>query len=275
MIKEDEENSKLKSNKWNKIYRCDPKILWKMIDWKGCENTEKREMSPTTVHSYFKNVFQSNKTMDNPKLKDLDNTLQGYNVYNVITDAAISMEDLNYALLRLGTGSGLDSISPTIIKILPNSILKSIIQLMNNVFDGYYPDNWNKQLLLPFEKKGQSINEPKLRGIAIGPALSHLYDILIDNRFRTWYHPNMHQAGFREKQGCTLQIFVFLILLDMAKKINKTLYICLLDYEKAFDFTNRAEMAKQLTHNNIGDRYLQNFKNMYIDTSYIPRISNN
>ena len=65
------------------------------------------------------------------------------------------MEDLNYALLRLGTGSGLDSISPTIIKILPNSLLKCILQLMNNVFDGYYPDNWNKQLFLPFEKKGQ------------------------------------------------------------------------------------------------------------------------
>ena len=27
--------------------------------------------------------------------------------------------------------------------------------------------------------------------------------------------------------------------------------------------------------NNIEDRYLQNFKNMYTDTSYIPRISNN
>ena len=132
------------------------------------------------------------------------------------------MEDLNYALHRLGTGSGLDSISPTIIKILPNNLLKCILQLMNNVFDGYYPDNWNKQLLLlTFEKKGHSINEPKLRGIAIGPALSRLYDILIDNRFRTWYHPNMHQAGFREKQGCTLQIFAFLLLLDMAQKINK------------------------------------------------------
>ena len=142
-------------------------------------------------------------------------------------------------------------------------------------FDGYYPDNWNKQLLFPFEKKGHSINEPKLRGIAIGPALSRLYDILINNIFRTWYHPNMHQAGFREKQGRTLQIVAFLHLLDMAQKINKTLYIFLLDYEKAFDFTNRAEMAKQLMQNNIGDRYLQNFKNMYTDTSYIPRISNN
>ena len=42
MINEDEENSKFKSKKWNKVYRCDPKKLWKMIDWKGCENTEKK-----------------------------------------------------------------------------------------------------------------------------------------------------------------------------------------------------------------------------------------
>ena len=34
-------------------------------------------------------------------------------------------------------------------------------------------------------------------------------------------------------------------------------------------------MDKQLMQNNIGDRYLQNLKNMYTDTFYIPRISNN
>ena len=274
MIKEEEEYSKYKSKKWYKIYKNDPKEVWKMLNWKGCENTEKNELSPTIIHNYFKNVFQSSKTIDNPKLSDIDNTLQVYNVYNAITDSTITMEDLNHALIRLGSGSGLDGISPTIIKILPNSLLKCILLLMNKVFDGNYPDNWNKQLLLPFEKKGHSTSEPKLRGIAIGPALSRLFDILIDNKFNTWYQPNMHQAGFRKAQGCTIQIFAFLLLLDMAQKRNKTLYICLLDYEKAFDFSNRAEMAKQLIKNNIGSKFLQNFKNMYTDTSYIPKISN-
>ena len=85
-------------------------------------------MSRKTGHNYFKNVFQSIKTMDNPILKHIDYTQQGYNVYNVITDTARTMDDLNYALLRLGTGSGLDSISPTIIKILPNSLLRCIEQ---------------------------------------------------------------------------------------------------------------------------------------------------
>ena len=84
----------------------------------------------------------------------------------------------------------------------------------------------------------------------------------------------MHQAGFRETQGCTLQMFAFHLLLDMNQKVYKTLYICLLNYEKAYNFTNRARMAKQLMQNNIGDKYLQNFKNMYTAISCIPRISN-
>ena len=59
----------------------------------------------------------------------------------------------------------------------------------------------------------------------------------------------------------------------LLKKIR--LFIFLLDYEKAFDFTNRVKIAKQLAEDNIGNRTLQNFINMYTNTSYVAKISNN
>ena len=52
------------------------------------------------------------------------------------------------------------------------------------------------------------------------------------------------------------------------------LYILgLLDYEKAFDFTNRAVMLKNMMEMNIGKKFLKNLANTYENTSYVPKIT--
>ena len=273
MLKEKEEISNMRSLKWANMFKKDPKMLWKMIDWKGKTNNETEETSPTIVHNYFKNVFQSDKTVDNPKLYDLGYKFENYNIYSDVTDATINMDEMEYGIQRLGTGSGLDGIPPSIIRSFPRNLIQSLLILYNRIFDGIYPDQWNKQLLIPVKKEGHSVIDPKLRGIAIAPVLCRVYDIIMNKRFREWYYPNRHQAGFRKSQGCIFQIFSLFLYVDMAKYLNKKLFICLLDYEKAFDFANRSEIANQLMINGIGNKSLQNFKNTYSNTCYIPKIS--
>ena len=65
------------------------------------------------------------------------------------------------------------------------------------------------------------------------------------------------------------------LLVDVAHRKGIKLFILLLDYEKAFDYTNRAEIAKKLAQDKVGNRALQNFVNMYSDTSYVAKISAN
>ena len=121
-----------------------------------------------------------------------------------------------------------------------------MLKLFQNIFFGPYPNQWNKQLLKPVTEKGHSIRQPKLRGIGIGPILGRLYDIIINERFKSWYEPNPEQAGFRKFQGCVLQIFALFLLLDWAKYRCHELYIGLLDYEKAFDFVNRNRLINDM-----------------------------
>ena len=49
--------------------------------------------------------------------------------------------------------------------------------------------------------KGNSVISPNLRGIAVGPMFSRLYDIIVNFRMENWYHPNPEQAGCRKKTG--------------------------------------------------------------------------
>ena len=160
-------------------------------------------------------------------------------------------------------------------QIIPGRFKDCLVLLYNLVFGNGYPQSWRKQLLFPSTKKGHTLKEPKLRGIAIGPLLGRLYDIITDTRFLEWYKPNIHQSAYRRKQGSLLPLFSLFLLVDVAQRKGIKLFILLLDYEKAFDYTNRVEIAKKLAEDNVGDRTVRNFVNMYSDTSYVAKITEN
>jgi len=158
-------------------------------------------------------------------------------------------------------GYGLDSVCPKICSISPQSVLDIILILFRGVFGNVQPKNWNSQLLISFTKKGHTSSNPNMRGIGIGPVLSRLYDVVLNNRFISWYKPNTEQAGFRKNQGCLLQIFALLLLIDLSEKLQKELFVGIIDYEKAFDFTNRYLLTKDMIEKGIGKRFLSSFAN--------------
>ena len=128
-------------------------------------------------------------------------------------------------------------------------------------------------MLSPTEKKGHTLMAPKLRGVAVGPMLSRLFDIMTDYRFSLWYSPNPNQAGSRKKQGCNIQIFALFLVLDMAKCLGKTVFIGLLDFEKAYDYVNRPALMTSMMDDGIGATFLKNLNNMYEQINYLTKTS--
>ena len=63
------------------------------------------------------------------------------------------------------------------------------------MFCGAYPEEWKKQLLHALAKEGHTINNPKLRGTAIATFLCKLYDRILNQRFISWYVPNLGASG--------------------------------------------------------------------------------
>ena len=119
------------------------------------------------------------------------------------------------------------------------------------------------------------MNNPKLRGIAISSLLPKILDIILNNRFNIWFKSNASQAGYKISQGCMLQIFSIVLLLELAKSSNKSLFIGIIDYEKAFDYINRADLINNLMEKGAGKRFIQTVTNMYDRTMYKPKISHN
>ena len=71
-----------------------------------------------------------------------------------------------------------------------------------------------------------------------------------------------------------LQLFVVILLNHKTQKTKKKLYIAFLDYEKAFDYANRANIINTLTNKGCGSIFTYAVAKMYRCTIYIP-MSNN
>ena len=255
------------------LSRENPKKMWELIDWSNKDKGSKEDIPPLIIEKFFRKIFQSETTMNHPKIQEAEEQITRYVNENEVTDNDISEEEVKTASLKMKRGVGIDGIAPTVVSIFPPSLFKVIQKLFQECFGNYYPEAWTSQLLLSFEKKGHSIINPNLRGIGIGPLLSRLYDIVMDNRFKQWYKPNIEQAGFRELQGCILQIFALLLLIDLAHKSGKDLLIGIIDYEKAFDYVNRYLMVTKMIEEGVGKRYITSFFLSYEKTNYIIKAS--
>ena len=276
-VSEEKEFNVKQNVTWKSVAKDDPRKMWKIIDYKDNETTLKQEMklSPETIHRYFRNIFQADHLSSKPTVSLIKDELESYNVVHEQLDHDLTFEELNDAIRQIGKGIGIDGLDKDISHLLPKQLRLAILKFCNLVFHEKYPVDWSYQILRPEVKKGHTLKKPKLRGVALSSLLPSIYDIMIDHRFRLWYRINPEQAGFRELQGCLIQIFALYLLMELARSRNETIFIGFIDYEKAFDFVNRYDLVKDMMEEKAGSIFTKAIANMYEKTYYVPKISAN
>ena len=195
-LKEDEEIVNSKCNHWKLLNKKNPKKMWELIDWSDSTQKKEQTIPSNVIENYFRGIFQAQFLTCNPTIHDALNIIENYEQQCEVTDKDVDMEELKRAVPKMKSGLGIDSISPKVVSVVPNPLLEIILKLFNGVFGNYQLAAWNSQLLMSFPKKGHTFRNPS---IGIGRLLSRLFDVILNNRFRCWYKPNIEQAGFREK----------------------------------------------------------------------------
>ena len=219
--------------------------------------------------------IHTSQTERNPTIEDVMQNINEYNVYLPILDDDIIVEEINNVVDEIGTGIGVNGLNPNLTKLFTIKFKLFVVKFLNRIHGHIYPDNWKRQVLFSDTKKGHKREDPKLRGIAISSVIPKRYDIILNNRFKCWYHPSSQQAGFRPKQGCFIQIFDILLMIELANYKKKSLFVGFMDYEKAFDFTNRADIVNDLMKNGAGAKCINTVATMYDGIIYTPKINNN
>ncbi len=184
----------------------------------------------------------------------------------------IKFEEVNAAIksLKLGKSCSLDLISNEFIKCLPPEGISALTSLFNLcLLQGCYP--WNSSVIVPLHKSGDKHNPDNYRAIGISSCLGKTFSTILLQRllnFRSEYCPDPpNQLGFCKNAQTNDHILTLKTIIDKYytknKMKNKRLFVCFVDFKKAFDNVSRDFLLYKLTKSGIRGQFFKVLEDMY------------
>ena len=109
---------------------------------------------------------------------------------------------------------------------------------------GEWPKDWCRAVFIPIPKKGNLKECSNYRTISLIVHASKVLLKIIKGRIKLHYDREMaeEQAGFVEGKGTREQIVNIRIIIEKCRDQNIPLYMCFIDYAKAFDWASHRKL---------------------------------
>jgi hypothetical protein len=142
---------------------------------------------------------------------------------------------------------------------------------------GSLPDLWRcTEIFLLYKGKGDLANPGSYRGIALMESALKLYERLLYNRLSVWARsrgliPDC-QFGFRPRSSTLDAVFVFYTLLaKYVSVMGSNLFVCLIDFQKAFPSVNRAQLLCKLEGLGVSSRFRRALNSTFVGNTFAIR----
>lgn len=194
-----------------------------------------------------------------------------------ILDAAIAENEIKEQIEKLKNkkSPGPDGLCSQILKKGKHLLLYFLLTIFNAILTiGYYPIAWSEALVFMLFKKGDSSDVNNYRSISLLNILGKIFASILQKRLYKWCSLNNvlseNQFGFRPGRSTIDCIFVHNTLVQhhLAKKRRK-LYVCYIDFSKAFDCVSWDILWLKLEGLGISrdSKFLKVLKSMYKEIS--------
>ena len=173
---------------------------------------------------------------------------------------------------------GPDGIVIEMIKALDDFGIEKLTIMTNEIYDtGKIPQDLSKSIFIALPKKPGTIECELHRTISI---MSHITKVIlrvIMKRARRCTKPEIsqEQCGLVEDTGTRNAIFIFRTLCERAIEVQHDLYLCFIDYAKAFDKVKHEDLFEFLQNLDIDGKDLRLIRNLYWEQSAAIRIDGN
>ena len=192
---------------------------------------------------------------------------------------AILEEEIHNAFRKMknGKAAGPDDLPFELIAALDELGIKSVTKLVNNIYDtGTIPEDMKRSVYIALPKKPGTVDCDQHRTISL---MSHLTKILLRvlmNRIRNKILPEVSetQFGFMKDKGTRNAIFALKTLMERSIEVQKDLYLCFIDYSKAFDKVRHSDLFDILTSLDIDGKDLRIIRNLYWEQEAAIRVDN-
>ena len=177
--------------------------------------------------------------------------------------------------MKFGKATGPDNIPIEVIATLEDVGLEMTTKLLNAIYDsGDVPEDLMKSVFIALPKSPGATECELHRTISL---MSHITKVLLRilmRRMRKCLRPELSrsQFGFVPDKGTRNAIFTLSMLIERCIQVQTDLYICFIDYSKAFDKVRHEELFNILDKLDIDGKDLRIIRNLYWDQNASVRI---
>ena len=161
---------------------------------------------------------------------------------------------------------GCDGIPIEFLKAGGDEAIRVMTNLCNSIWKmKTWPNDWKKSIYIPIYKKGDQKECGNYRTIAL---ISHASKILLkvlQKRLEAFLIPELpiEQAGFRRGRGTRDHISNLRWLMERARDNQRELFMCFIDYKKAFDCVDHQRLWNTLKGMGVPEHLIVMLSNLY------------
>uniref|UniRef100_A0A8D2IYD5 Reverse transcriptase domain-containing protein n=1 Tax=Varanus komodoensis TaxID=61221 RepID=A0A8D2IYD5_VARKO len=185
--------------------------------------------------------------------------------------------EVKWALGSLGNNkaSGGDSIPSGLFKILKDDAVKVLHSICQQIWETQqWPQDWKRSVYIPIRKKGDAKECSNYRTIALISHASKVMLKILQARLQQHLDRELPEvkAGFRRGRGTRAQIANIHWITEKAREFQKNIYLCFIDYAKAFDCVDHNKLWHILKEMGVPDHLICLLRNLYAGQEATVRI---
>ena len=241
-------------------------------------------ITPEEWLDHFQNLSLENRPDNNAIAIELANLEKNrYSFDKTTLDYAFTIKEVKSVIRQVGTkkASSDDLMLYEMFKTSINIIAPALTKLFNTVLTSeIFPEMWNIAYQIPIFKSGDMFDTNNFRGISITSCLGKMFNKALNNRIQEQVEAQEKlkdtQAAYRHDFSTTDQIFILNSLLNKYVRFGKKkLYVCFVDFKKAFDsIWHTGLLFKLLKNFNIGGKFYGIIKSMYNNSESCVKLKN-
>ena len=177
--------------------------------------------------------------------------------------------------IRRNKAAGPDGIVVEMIDALQEYGVDILTNVINKIYeDGKFPEDLRKSIFIALPKKPGAVDCDQHRTISL---MSHVTKIILKillQRARSRIAPEIgiEQFGFVEDAGTRNAIFVLRMITERAVEMQKDVFMCFIDYSKAFDKVRHDDLFVDLNKLDLHGKDIRLLQSLYWNQSACMRV---
>lgn len=214
---------------------------------------------PTNVESNFKTLVEEGKLT--PTFNHLDFRISEKEVLTTVSK------------IKKNKAMGSDLIAAEMVKLAITPIKSCLTKMFNKILtSSKYPTIWAESYICNIFKNGSTNDPGNYRGIAISSILGKIFNTILNTRLYDYLVKNelidIRQIGFMQESSTLDHIFTLRTIIEKYTKSKKqSLYLCFVDFRKAFDTVWHSGLLYKLQKLGINGLFLNIIQDMYSKSS--------